>query len=39
MNLDRVLAARSELAEGLEKYFGAKAAVGLVDKANPVFEA
>ena len=34
-----VLAARAELAEGLERYFGAKTAVGLVDRDNCVFEA
>ena len=39
LNLDRVLAARAELAEGLERYFGAKTAVGLVDKDHCVFEA
>ena len=39
VNLDRVLAARAELAEGLERYFGAKTAVGLVDKDHCVFEA
>ena len=30
---------RAELAEGLERYFGAKTAVGLVDRDNCVFEA
>ena len=39
LNLDRVLAARAELAEGLERLFGAKTAVGLVDKDHCVFEA
>ena len=39
LNLERVLAARAELAEGLERYFGAKTAVGLVDRDNCVFEA
>ena len=39
LNLDRVLAAREELAAGLEKYFGAKTAVGLVNRENTAFEA
>ena len=39
LNLERVLAARAELAEGLEKYFGGRTAVGLVDRNCPVFEA
>jgi len=39
VNLPEVLAARAELAEAIEKYFGAKTAVGLVDREHPVFEA
>ena len=39
LNLARVLAARAEQAEGLERSFGAKTAVGLVDRDNCVFEA
>ena len=38
LNLDRVLEARRELSELIERIFGAKTAVGMVDKDNPVFE-
>lgn len=38
VNLEEVLAARAELAEAIEKYFGAKTDVGLVDREHPVFE-
>lgn len=39
INYERTLAARADLAGYLETLFGAKTAVGLVDKDNPVFEA
>ena len=39
VNYERTLAARADLARYLETLFGAKTAVGLVDKDNPVFEA
>ena len=39
INYERTLAARADLARYLETLFGAKTAVGLVDKDNPVFEA
>ena len=35
---DRVLEARKELSELIESIFGAKTAVGMVDRDNPVFE-
>lgn len=38
INYDRVLEARKELSELIESIFGAKTAVGMVDKDNPVFE-
>ena len=38
INLDRVLEARSELSGLIESVFGAKTAVGLVDRDNPVFD-
>lgn len=38
LNLDRVLEARRELSELIERIFGAKTAIGMVDKDNPVFE-
>lgn len=38
VNLERVLEARSELSELIERIFGAKTAVGMVDRANPVFD-
>ena len=37
-NYERVLEARRELSELIERVFGAKTAVGMVDKDNPVFE-
>jgi DNA/RNA-binding domain of Phe-tRNA-synthetase-like protein len=39
VNLGEVLGARAELAQSIEKFFGAKTAVGLIDRAHPVFEA
>ena len=39
VNLERVLAAREMLAGRIESVFGARAAVGLVDREHPVFEA
>ena len=39
INYERTLAARADLAGYLETLFGAKTAVGLVDRDNPVFEA
>ena len=39
INLDRVLEARRELSELIERIFGAKTAVGMVDRENPVFDA
>lgn len=39
INYERVLAARADLAGYLEALFGARTAVGLVDRDNPVFEA
>ncbi len=39
VNLREVLDARAELAAAIEGYFGAKTAVGMVDRAHPVFEA
>jgi DNA/RNA-binding domain of Phe-tRNA-synthetase-like protein len=39
VNLAEVLGARAELAQSIEKFFGAKTAVGLIDRAHPVFEA
>ena len=38
INYDRVLEARKELSELIESIFGAKTAVGMVDRDNPVFE-
>ncbi len=39
LNLDKVLAVRSELAGALEAFFAAETRVGLVDREHPVFEA
>ena len=39
INLDRVLEARRELSELIERIFGAKTAVGMVDRENTVFDA
>lgn len=39
VNLERVIAARDELAESIEKLFGARAVVGMVNIDSPVFEA
>lgn len=39
INYERTLAARADLARYLETLFGAKTAVGLVDKDHCVFEA
>ncbi|NCB50580.1 MAG: hypothetical protein EOM54_01680 [Clostridia bacterium] len=39
VNLEKVLAARTELAEAIGRFFGAETAVGLVDREHPVFEA
>lgn len=38
INYDRVLEARKELSGLIESIFGAKTAVGMVDRDNPVFE-
>ena len=38
INLDRVLEARSELSSLIEDVFGARTAVGMVDRGSPVFE-
>ena len=38
VNLDRVLAARAELARCAETLLGARVSVGLVDREHPVFE-
>ncbi|MEG1632822.1 MAG: phenylalanine--tRNA ligase beta subunit-related protein [Oscillospiraceae bacterium] len=38
LNLDRVLAARTELAESIERLFGASTETALLDAAHPVFE-
>lgn len=39
VNREKVLEARTALAEAAARYLGAKTAVGLVDRAHPVFEA
>ncbi len=39
INLQRVIAARGELAGSIEKLFGARVALGMVNIDNPVFEA
>lgn len=38
MNIERIIAARSELAENVARIFGARVIIGMVDSDNPVFE-